>query len=228
MSTIEIDEATLHRLHGLAAVGELSAGTAHELRNLVTAILGFTQLAAEGDAARCIQLVEREAARCLQLLEHQLDLVRQPTERELVDITNVVEHVASSAGPQVALQRVALRVSVPALPRVSAIRGELQHVLLNLVINALDATPDGGEITITGARAGDMVEVAVSDSGTGVPAELRNTIFTPFFTTKGERGVGLGLSLCRTIVQRHGGTVELDATRTPGARFVMRIPVAPC
>ena len=229
MSELAIDEATLLRLQKLAALGELTAGTAHELRNLVSAILGFTQIARErgaGDAMHYLALIQREATRCHDLLEDQLDLVRtDPADMDLVDVGQVVEHVASSTSYQVGLQRVALRVTASSL-QIRARRGELQHVILNLVINALDATPDGGEISIICARTGDMVEIAVTDTGTGIPPELRDTIFTPFFTTKRDKGTGLGLAVCKRILDRHGGTIELDREQTHGARFVVRLPVA--
>jgi two-component system, sporulation sensor kinase D len=219
-------DPTLQRLQKLAAIGETSAATWHELRNLITAIVGFSQVGhARGDAGYLV-LVQREAARCLELLDNQLELSRvDAANMDIVDVEEVVRHVASSTSYHVALQRVTLHVRTIPL-EIRACRGELQHVLLNLVVNALDATPHGGEISIVCERAGDQVEIAVTDTGSGVPPELRASIFTPFFTTKRHKGTGLGLAICKTILDRHGGSIELDGERTHGARFVVRLPVA--
>jgi signal transduction histidine kinase len=231
MSATSIDPQVLLRLQQLAAVGEMGAGVCHETRNLLTAITGFTQIAKQRASdpealLRYIGLIEREALRCVEVLEQFLDLSRTATELEPVDIAKVVEHVASAAIHQIGLQRITLRLEVAAMPAVRGRRGELQQVVLNLAINAMHATPTGGEIVITAQQVGTSIEIAVTDTGPGVPPELRDKIFDAFFTTKQGTGTGLGLALCRRIVAAHGGTLELDTAYARGARFVVRLPVA--
>ena len=201
----------LARLHALAAVGELAAGIAHETRNLLTGILGFAQVAKErtGEPAfGDVERIERDALRCLELLDRFLRLSRVTEELEPVDIREVIDHVAAATSHTLALKRIALRTApVGDLPVIHGRRGELQQVLLNLVMNAMHATPSGGEISIaTSARSG-VVE-----------------IFEPFFTTRND-GTGLGLALCRSMIERNGGSLTLDPAHAPGARFVVHLPV---
>jgi signal transduction histidine kinase len=218
----------LARLHALAAVGELAAGVAHETRNLLTGILGFAQVAKErtGEPAfGDVERIERDALRCLELLDRFLRLSRVTEELEPIDIREVVDHVAAATSHTLALKRIALRTApVGDLPVIHGRRGELQQVLLNLVMNAMHATPSGGEISIaTSARSG-VVEISVVDTGIGIPAELRQRIFEPFFTTRTD-GTGLGLALCCSMIERNGGSLTLDPAHAPGARFVVHLPV---
>ena len=231
MSELTIDRDVLMRLQKLASIGEVSAGVSHETRNLITAISGFAQIArhrAQDPEAvlKFVAMIEREAARCIELLERHLEIARVDTETTgPVAIGIVVEHVAATIGHQLELARLSLDASVPPeLPAVRGRRGELQQVVLNLLINAMHATPAGGRISVAVVDRGGSVEIAVADSGPGVPPELRDKIFEPFFTTKRDKGTGLGLALCRRIVAAHGGTLELDARVASGARFVIQLP----
>ncbi|HUJ59769.1 MAG TPA: ATP-binding protein [Kofleriaceae bacterium] len=221
----------IERLQQLAALGEIGAGVSHETRNLMSAILGFAQVGKRADdpdsARRYFELIERESMRCLEILERYLQFGRadggEPVD---VDLGRAIQQIANATGHQLAMRRIKLVVALAAQPIVHARCDALQQVLLNLVINAMHATPGGGEIAIATARSGELVEIAVSDTGCGVPAELRERIFEPFFTTKpsGE-GTGLGLALCRRMIEAQGGTIELDPTTASGARFVVRLPV---
>jgi signal transduction histidine kinase len=226
------DHERMTRLQKLAALGEVAAGVSHETRNLMTAIAGFAQVAKQRaqdpeSALRYFTMIEREAQRCIELLERHLDLSRGSSiHAEPLDIAGVIAQVASVAQHQIALHRIELRVDAPELPLVRGHRGELHQVLLNLLINALHATPAGGEIAITARHADRSIEIAVDDTGSGVPPELRDKIFDAFFTTKQDRGTGLGLAVSRQIVGAHGGTLELDPRHTQGARFIVKLPVA--
>lgn len=230
---VPIDPEILLRLQKLAALGEASAGVSHETRNLLTAIVGFAQLARKrgsepDEPLRYVGLIEREAVRCIDLLERFLDLSRvNSAQLELVEIAKVIERVATVTKYRSEIQRVTMRIEAPASLRVRSHRGELEQVVLNLVNNALDAMPSGGDIAITAVLAGGTIELAVADSGPGVPHELREKIFEAFCTTKAEgKGTGLGLALSRKIVGANGGTLELDATTATGARFVARLPAS--
>jgi signal transduction histidine kinase len=231
MSDVLIDEVTLLRLQKLAALGEVSAGISHETRNLLTAIVGFAQVASQRSktldtAVHYLGLVQREAKRCITLLEHQLGLAKvdaEPPKR--TDAAEVVREVATAAGYQAELKRVTIEVASTVGPEVAICRGDLQQVLLNLVLNALHASPVGSRIGIAMRHAGEIVEITVTDAGAGVPAAIRASIFDPFFTTKGVEGTGLGLAVCRQLVDGCGGSLRLDETYVQGARFVLTLPV---
>jgi signal transduction histidine kinase len=230
MSDVLIDEATLLRLQKLAALGEVSAGISHETRNLLTAIVGFTQVAFKRSktletAVHYLGLVEREAKRCIVLHEQQLGLAKLEAGAALCDATEVVREVATTAGYQAELRRIVFDVQLSETPAVRAHRSDLQQVLLNLVLNALHATPVGGTILLSARHVEGSVELAICDSGPGVPAEIRASIFEPFFTTKGAEGTGLGLAVCRQLVEASGGSLRLDTAHVPGARFVVTLPV---
>jgi len=221
----------LQRLQQLAAVGEIAAGVNHEVRNLLGAILGFAQVAKrrtdDPDASRrYFDVIEREAVRCVEMLDGFLQFGRiDGGDLEDVDLDNIVQQVANATSHQMMMQHVRLALTLGKVPVVRGRRGALQQVFLNLAINALHATPRGGQIAITTSRAGDHVEIAVADTGGGVPAELRERVFEPFFTTKGD-GTGLGLALCKRMVEAHHGTIAVHGEIGDGARFVVRIPVS--
>ena len=226
-----IEADVLVRLQQLATIGEVSAGISHETRNLLTAIVGFAQVALQraktlDEAKHYFALIEREAVRCIELLERHLDASSLHREAaSLGDPAALAREVAGVASSQVQLKRVALKVLEEPVPAVAMRPGDLQQVLLNLVLNALHATPAGGAITISTRARGDVVEIAVADTGPGVPVAVRDTIFDAFFTTKPD-GTGLGLALCRRLLAETGGTIRLDADHVGGARFVIELPVA--
>jgi signal transduction histidine kinase len=103
----------------------------------------------------------------------------------------------------------------------------LETVCMNLVLNAADAMPVGGVVKVSARREDDTVRLTVTDAGSGVPEELRERILEPFFTTKGNRGTGLGLSLCRSIIERHGGRVWVESVKEGGSRFTVSLPALP-
>ncbi|HEY4243781.1 MAG TPA: HAMP domain-containing sensor histidine kinase [Kofleriaceae bacterium] len=221
------DHDALARLSQLAAVGELAASTAHETRNVLTGILGFAQLAREqpADGAAHAERIYRDATRCIGLLDRLLRLAREADEpRAAVDAADVVAHVAGATTHALGLKRIELRVAYGAGVRpVDARRGDLQQLLLNLVLNASQAMGEGGSVTIAARGVPGGVEVAVEDTGPGIPAALRERVFARYFTTRAE-GTGLGLPLCRSLAERNGGTLVLDEGYGPGARFVLTLP----
>ncbi|NVB85096.1 MAG: hypothetical protein HOV81_42410 [Kofleriaceae bacterium] len=228
----KLPDASTSRLQQLAVVGELAVGAAHEARNLLTAIVGFAQVARRrahdpAYVAKQLERIERESRACVELLQRFLAPSRTgAAPLETVDVANVVDLVADSARSQFELQRLTLELDLDrALPHVHCSRDELTQVLLNLVSNALHATPVGGSITIATKRSGGALALSVTDTGPGVPAGLEEQIFEPFFTTKPiGQGTGLGLALCRTMLASVGGTIHVEAAPGHGATFVIRLP----
>jgi signal transduction histidine kinase len=218
-----------------AAVGELAAGVVHETRNLMTAIYGFAQMARSRDdspemVARYVELIERESQRCLKLLDEFLQLSHARKEpSDLIGISEIVEAVRLLAFHQLATRRIRLDVEEGgAMPLVRGSRDDLEQVLLNLVLNAMHAMPEGGAVRIVVRGTPGSIEITVADTGAGVPHALREQIFEPFFSTRprGE-GTGLGLPLSRGIVEAHGGTLTLAPCEPGrGATFVISLPTA--
>jgi signal transduction histidine kinase len=218
----------------MAALGVIGAGMAHEVRNVMTGVLGFAQVASQkwaahpDEARELLDTVERESVRCVQILNNFLHFTRRseaaraPVELATVaqSVARVVEHRAQMIGVRVALE---LGEDVPP---VMGDANELRQVVLNLVLNAVQASDRGGCVRIATARGDDgWAEVQVADEGRGIAPGDESKLFTPFFTTKpAGQGTGLGLYVSRGIVQEHGGTVAVHSQAGRGTTFTVRLP----
>ncbi|WP_051809428.1 hybrid sensor histidine kinase/response regulator [Actinoplanes subtropicus] len=228
-------EAQLQQAQKLEAVGQLAGGLAHDFNNLLTVIDGYAALliaeagpSAQGDLA----MIRDAAARASALTRQLLTFSRAQTARpQVVDVADLV------AGVEVLLRRliredVDLLVTPAAAPTpVRVDPGQLEQVLVNLAINARDAMPAGGVLTIGTERVtsstGDEVLITVTDTGCGMTGEVAARVFEPFFTTKDQgQGTGLGLSTVYGIVTRAGGRIRVDSRPGEGATFEVRLPVA--
>jgi signal transduction histidine kinase len=223
-----LSDADYARLKQLAALGEVAAGVVHETRNLMTVIVGFAQLARrKPESSRYAELIEQESLRVSELLDHFLRIARTDAdEAPSVDASAAIHQVTAALEPQLVLKRIGIDVTVDRnLPAVGIRANELHQVLLNLLVNAMYATPPRGRITVGARAVDDKVEIEVTDTGTGVPANLRERIFEPFFTTKAVgSGTGLGLALCRRVIEAAGGAVTCEEARAGGACFRVRLP----
>jgi two-component system sensor histidine kinase HydH len=236
----------------LAALGEMAAGLAHEIRNPLAAIQGAIQLLVpesvegrpphptEADAEQSrefLAIIADEVRRLNGVVTQFLDYSR-PARAQLApgDVNEILDRtlklLAAEVPPNVDLQ---LDLERP-LPRVSCDAEQLRQVFLNLALNAIQAMPRGGKLQIStrlardelavwreAQRRSDSVEVRFRDTGPGVPEESREHIFVPFYTTK-EKGTGLGLAICQRIVTAHGGTIGLRSAPGEGAAFVLSLP----
>lgn len=230
----ETERAAL-RAEQLAWVGQMAAGIAHEVRNPLMAIKLLVQATAERHGKRLfkdrdLEVLEEEIMRLELIVSGFLDFARPPQPQpRMVDLGELVDRTVESLRPRADLQGVVLDVE-PArqVLQVSADPNQVRQVLLNLVINALEAQPTGGKIAIryrmdeSTADRPDLT-VVVEDNGPGVAPELINQVFDPFVSTK-ESGLGLGLSICRRIAEIHGGSLTLESSPT-GAQFLFRLPL---
>ena len=219
------------RADRLAAIGEVAAGIAHELRTPLTSIRGFVQyLQGSTDPAEWQEygdIIIREVDGLNRIVSELLDLVRphplRPTRCELNQLVDETLLLArDSAG------RIAFVVELAdALPQVEVDRGQIKQVLLNIIVNAIQAIADQGLIRIVSAQlASGEVSVSVSDNGCGIPAAIRARIFDPFFSTK-PSGTGLGMTIARRIVEDHHGRIEIDSVEGQGSSVTLILPGAP-
>jgi signal transduction histidine kinase len=230
----------LIRAERLAAVGRVSAQVAHEIRNPLSSIglnvemlqdqLGESRFetAAEAKEARdLLASVMREVDRLTEITEDYLRLARLPTPaKRPEDLKKLLEEVLGFAREELERGGVKIVAELPetALP-VSADEGQLRQVFLNLIRNAREAMAAGGTLTVRAGRSGSLIDVRVSDTGSGISPEAREKLFEPFFTTK-PGGTGLGLSLSRQIVEAHGGRIDVDSAPSRGTTFLLEFPSA--
>jgi len=223
----------------LAAVGTLTASLSHVIRNpLNAAALQLSvlerrvrRLAVEQQPALLdpLLMVRDEIRRLDHALEDFLQFARPRGFRpEPVDVMALLRRVVDFLGSQAEARRVRLELDGDAasLPPLRGEEERLRQVLINLTLNALEASPEGGLVRLSAHREEDMVRLCVDDTGAGVPLELRTRVFEPFFTTK-EEGSGLGLSIVHSVVTQHGGSLEVTSSPAGGARFLLRLPLVP-
>lgn len=226
-------QAALVQSEKMAAFGQLGAGIAHEVKNPLAGILGYAQLALrkvdkESLLAKQLKIIEKETKRCKTIIENLMRFSRQEkTEKVSIDLNAVVEDAVAIVDHQLTIHKVKIEVQTAEnLPAIGGNANQLQQVLMNLMINAQQAMPEGGTVSIETSRNGDMVVVCVSDTGPGMPAEVQEKIFEPFFTTKPVgKGTGLGLSVSYGIVKDHYGDIILESELGQGTTFTLSFPV---
>lgn len=216
----------------LALIGELAAGTGHDLNNLLTVLrchMDLLQMADDDPKSRAetFEALEQAFDMATELTKGLLRLAR-PTSQEPpedVDVARSTEHLVRLV-ERTLPRHVDLDYRGPNAAVVVRIRPSgLQQILLNLVVNARDAVKaDGGSIVVEVKATPEHVELRVSDDGPGIPSDVIAQVFSPFFTTKGEAGTGLGLSVVRKIAEAHAGTVDVSSPPGRGARFIVRFP----
>lgn len=228
----------LLQTHKLKAIGTLTAGVAHELNNPINNLM-LTAAALEEDFADLsdeerFELVEdlvHESERARDIVRNLLDFARE-SEVELtpLDMEQLIGDTLQLAANQVKLAKVKVRGEVEEnVPPVHGDRHQLTQVFLNLVLNALDAMPDGGvlEITVEKSEDRNYVNIAFADTGMGIPQQYIDNIFDPFFSTKKQaRGTGLGLSVSLGIIKQHGGDIRVESQVGEGTTFTVSLPVA--
>jgi len=229
-------EEQLQQREKLSSIGLLAAGVAHEINTPLTGVSSYTQMLlgmlAETDPKHALlQKIRRQTDRATGIVNNLLNFSRTGTVTEFaeVDVERVLDDTLQLLEPQLRQSRVeVVREYAESLPRVYANAGKLQQIFTNLLLNARDAIPDGGQVTLRTASADrDAVSVEVADNGIGIAPENVARIYDPFFTTKGVgRGTGLGLAVSYGIVQEHSGHIAVESAPGRGTTFRITLPTA--
>ncbi|RMF84736.1 MAG: hypothetical protein D6736_18765 [Nitrospinota bacterium] len=229
-------ERELEQNRKLAALGNLAAGVAHEIKNPLNAIsMGIQRLQREflqtGDQAQeeFLQLtttIRKEIQRLNGIVEQTLQLARPlPLQREPFDPQPVFQEIALLMEEEARTRGVTWRVNLPStLPVLRGDPRQLKQALLNIILNAFQATPAGGEVSWQVESTGKALRLRITDTGEGMPPEVREKIFDPYFTTK-QRGVGLGLSIAHHIIQAHAGSITVHSQPGQGTAFQILLPL---
>ncbi len=234
-STAELfeTERQLRRADRLAALGQLSAGLAHEIRNPLASIRGAAEILGDDKAdpatrAEFSKVLIEETERLDLVLRNFMDYARvqRAGAAGRSDAAPVLERVRLLLEGPLRQARVKWTAALPSgLPPVAIAENLLQQVFLNLALNAIQAMTEGGELRMIAEAEESLVRFTVADSGPGIPADLRERVFDPFFTTKAQ-GTGLGLSIIHRIIANHGGRIFIGHGDAPGARLVFELPIA--
>jgi len=219
------------RADRLSAVGQLAASLAHEIRNPLGSIEGAANIIRSPATSQEIRegslnVIQKECQRLNRLLTNLLDFARprQPEFRS-VDVPRLIDSIFALVGPNAQIQHVTLKKTVMHAPvLVESDPEQLKQVLLNLVINAIQAMPGGGEIEVTVDRRDHGVVISVRDQGSGIAQEYIDRIFDPFFTTK-EAGTGLGLAVAHQVITQHGGLIQAARNPDRGMTFSISLPL---
>ena len=226
----------------LRAMGQMASGIAHDFNNSLSPIVGFAELLMRyPDLPRettqnYAQMINTAALDAASVIRRLRELYRDRSEGVIgdpVDLPRCIDEVVAMTQPrwknQALGQGIAIRVDtrVDAVPRFSGDAAGIREMLANLIFNAVDAMPKGGTITLRARSDGASVRLEVSDTGTGMSDEVRQRCLEPFFSTKGQHGTGLGLSLVHATVERHGGTLTVESEPARGSMFIVRLPIRP-
>jgi len=224
----------------LATVGTLAGGVAHEINNPLTAILTNVQMLLvdaeklDSDSKESLTLIEEATKRCRTIVQKLMTYAKKPLESgELsdIDVLNILKKVISFLGYQ--LEQENIKIITEAKEGEYLITGsqnELEQVFTNIILNARDAIKKikkSGVISVSVSKNNDWIEIKIKDDGIGIPKEIMPKIFDPFFTTKDVgKGLGLGLSICQAIVEKHKGTITVESELNKGALVTVRLPIA--
>jgi PAS domain S-box-containing protein len=232
-------EAQMHQSEKLTALGQMAGGIAHDFNNLLQAILGYAQLMGKNPSnvdvvRRGLDVIEKAATGGAETVRRIQKFARLRPEEAFValDLDQVIRDSLAITRPRWEEKKIRaglplkLELDLGGAPVVMGRPAELNEVVTNLILNAIDAMPDGGTLRVRTRRQGDHhVVLMVTDSGIGMTEDVRKRIFDPFFTTKGEEGTGLGLPVSYSIVKRHGGDIRVESQPGSGTTFTVVLPI---
>jgi two-component system, NtrC family, sensor kinase len=238
VAAIQRARSELVQAERLATIGKMAAHVTHEIRNPLSSIglnieLLEEEVAAAGgagegrEAVQLVAAIKAEVERLSRIAEQYLSVARRPHPRLVPErVEDLVRELLAFVRPELDRAGVACIIEEDeGLPEIHLDESQLRQALLNLIRNAREAMPKGGELRVAVVRAEGGVEIRVDDTGTGIPEDVRASIFDPFFTTK-QRGTGLGLAVTREIVEAHGGTIACEPRPEKGTRFRIFLPAA--
>jgi len=228
---VEESQEALLRAEKMAAAGRLTASIAHEVNNPLQSVQNCLHIAGREDVSpekrkEYFDLAREELERLMKTMQRMLDFYRPGAARMThVDLLELLSHVLSLTSQQLGQRHIEVVTDLPkSLPGIYAVSSQVQQIFFNLVLNAFDAMPGGGTLTIQARALKNGIEMRFEDSGLGIPEEQRNDIFEPFFSTK-DGGTGLGLTVSYNIVTSHGGTLDIVNGRGTGACFRLFLPM---
>lgn len=226
-------EEKLLQTSKLASIGKLTAGISHEIGNPLASISSLVQelrslSSGDGDfTSESLKTINGHIERIVKIVRSLGDFARlSSAEKTVSNISEILDRTINLVKYDKRFKNIQLTTDIEDIPPLKVNPDKIQQVFLNLVINALDAMPDGGSLGISMKKMFDFVEVVITDTGTGIDESVRDRIFDPFFTTKGPgKGTGLGLSICYGIIREHNGTITVKSRRGEGTTFVIRLPI---
>jgi signal transduction histidine kinase len=226
-------EAQLIRSEKLAALGQLAAGIAHEIRNPLTSINILIhslreRLPSENSQQEDLKVIEEEIHRMNEIIDQFLRFAKPASPfLEKTEIFSIFEEILQLLRPQIEKQQIVVEKEFHALPMILMDREQIKQAILNLLLNAIQAMPEGGPLKLSGQNSGDgqWVCLSIQDSGMGIQAEVLNKLFDPFVSTK-EGGIGLGLSITHRIIDQHHGKIEVESTLEKGTSFTIWLPIS--
>jgi len=228
---VEESQKALLQAEKMAAAGRLSASIAHEVNNPLQAVQNCLHLAGREDLAEekrkeYFDLARTELERLILTVRRMLDFYRPgATSLEKVDLAEMLQYILNLMSKQLSESNVKITVDfLGKIPTIQAVGSQVQQVFINLILNAMDAMPEGGVLNITTRPLKGGIEIVFQDQGKGIPREKQANVFEPFFSTK-DGGTGLGLTVSYNIITAHGGTLELIPERGPGACFRIFLPI---
>ena len=225
-------ERQLRHADKLASIGRFASGIAHEVGNPLGSISAYAQILlmggeSETERREYLQAINSESKRIGELLKHLLDFSRPTADNiEWVDVNCVIDQALKLVSAQERFKAIQLtkQLDTPS-PQVRIVSDQLKQVLINLFLNAADAMPDGGRLTVKSDTDSQFVFISVTDTGTGIKPEDRERLFDPFFTTKPE-GIGLGLVISARLVEKYGGVIEVHSDEEVGSTFTVLLPLS--
>jgi signal transduction histidine kinase len=228
----------LLRAQRLSSVGTLASSVAHEFNNILTTIMNFAKLGMKADCSNetrlhALEKILKGSQRAAMVISTMLGFARnQSMQREPTDLVALVEEVLVLTEKDLRKHQVKMETRFASRPIAPVVRGQIEQILINLILNARQAMPHGGRMTL---EVGDnphthMAEISVIVTGIGIPPDRLRLIFEPFYTTKqpdenGHGGSGLGLSVCRQIIEQHQGRIRVESLPGKGSKFIVKLPL---